>query len=132
MVRTRPKGKDKTMNKITNTIRELNDRFRKAMPAASEIPGRVMLTQGIQHLTDNEAEPGKHLAGLFKAIREFDAFDEDNDPHHEHDFGAFGFNGAKVFFKIDYYAPDLMHGSQDPTDPKQTIRVLTIMLAEEY
>lgn len=120
------------MTEKTTTIRELNDRFRKTIPAGSDVPGRVMLTQGIQHLTDEDVEPGKHLANLFNAIREFDAFDEDNDPHHEHDFGALEFNGSKVFFKIDYYAPDLTHGSEDPADPEQTIRVLTIMLAEEY
>lgn len=120
------------MTEKTTIIRKLNDRFRKAIPTASDVPGRVMLTQGIQHLTDDEAEPGKHLPSLFKAIREFDAFDEDNDPHHEHDFGALEFNGSKVFFKIDYYALDLMHGSENPADPEQTIRVLTVMLAEEY
>jgi Protein of unknown function (DUF3768) len=57
-------------------------------------------------------------------------------PYGEHDFGAFTFDhegeSLRIFWKIDYYAPDLLHGSEDPADPAQTIRVLTIMLAEEY
>jgi Protein of unknown function (DUF3768) len=38
----------------------------------------------------------------------------------------------KIFWKIDYFAPDMESGSADPADPKQTVRVLTIMLASEY
>lgn len=113
-------------------IRELNDRFRKTIPGPTDTPGRVMLTQGIQHLTNDEAEPGKHLAELFQLVRDFDRFDEDNDPHREHDFGAFDFRDQKIFWKFDYYTPDLLKGAEDPTDLAQTVRVFTIMLASEY
>jgi hypothetical protein len=36
------------------------------------------------------------------------------------------------FFKIDYYAPDMQSGSEDPTNAEKTLRVLTIMRADEY
>jgi len=63
----------------------------------------------------------------------FDDFNADNDPHREHDFGSFELDGEKLFWKIDYYStddPDL--GSEDPSDLTKTLRVLTVMLAEEY
>ena len=55
-----------------------------------------------------------------------------NDPHGEHDFGSFALAGRKFFWKIDAYDADMQFGSEDPTDPEKTTRVLTIMLAEEY
>jgi hypothetical protein len=36
------------------------------------------------------------------------------------------------FWKIDCYAKDMEHGSEDPTDTEKTVRVLTLMLAEGY
>jgi len=118
--------------KQAEAVRSLNDRFRSNVPGVTDVPGRVMLTQGIRTLTDDEAEPGKLLPQLFKAVRDFETFDENNDPYQEHDFGAFDFEGEKVFWKIDYYAPDLLHGSEDPADTAKTVRVLTVMLASEY
>jgi Protein of unknown function (DUF3768) len=67
----------------------------------------------------------------FNHLALFDSFTEDNDPHGEHDFGAFEHEGQRIFWKIDYYAPDMEHGSENPADPKQTVRVLTIILASE-
>ncbi len=50
----------------------------------------------------------------------------------EDHFGSFELAGHTFFWKLDYYDEALAFGSNDPADPEQTIRVLTIMLAEEY
>jgi hypothetical protein len=65
-------------------------------------------------------------------VRSFATFDTSNDPHHEHDFGAFTLGGERVFFKVDYYDLVLEGHSPDAADPAQTHRVLTVMLASEY
>jgi hypothetical protein len=65
-------------------------------------------------------------------VQRFSEFTEDNNPHGERDFGSFELCGQTVCFKIDYYAPDMEHGSEDPADVTKTARVLTIMRADEY
>lgn len=105
-----------------NTILKLNDLLRTTF-----IGGKVLTTIGVREL------PVEVQEDLLTKVRSFDDFCEDNDPYGEHDFGAFEQSVAgKIFWKIDYYAPDMKCGSEDPADPKQTCRVLTIMLAEEY
>jgi hypothetical protein len=37
-----------------------------------------------------------------------------------------------LFFKIDYYDRNLTSASPDPLDPAVTVRVLTVLLPEEY
>lgn len=69
---------------------------------------------------------------LLAALRHYDSFDEDNDPHGERDFGDIDYLGAELLWKIDYYDTELTYGSPDPADDSVTARVLTIMLAEEY
>jgi hypothetical protein len=109
-------------NETTKTIAELNDLCRKAMGVA----GRVVQTSGIAAL------PLADQSAIREKVETFDAFTPDNDPYGERDFGAFEHNGDRIFWKIDYYDPTLSMGSEDPSDAKQTVRVLTIMLATEY
>ena len=103
-------------------IRTLNDLYRTKGIGV----GKTMVTASIVDLG-----PAFQLAALLK-VRTFTDFNPDNNPHHENDFGAFEIDGRKVFFKFDYYDRVLQYGSEDPSDPMQTCRVLTIMLAEDY
>ena len=115
------------MNDTTSTARiaQLNDRCRKAL---GQLPNcRLLQTAGVTalHLEQQRL--------IHQRIAAFETFPEGDDPYGEHDFGAFDIEGTgKVFWKIDYYAPDMEHGSEDPSDPARTVRVLTIMLASEY
>ena len=79
-----------------------------------------------------DALPDMVKAEALKTAATFDDFTEDNDPHGEHDFGSFELCGRKFFWKIDYYDRAMEHGSEDPSDPDQTTRVMTVMLASEY
>ena len=116
-------------------IAALNDLLRKG-----GFGGTVYFTAGVQ-------ERGEaFVTDALRAVREFTDFTPDNDPYGEHDFGsvlvpeksaapiraAFSGRLRKVFWKIDYYAPGLTAGSEDPSDRGKTARVLTVMLAEEY
>jgi hypothetical protein len=65
-------------------------------------------------------------------VQKFDSFSADNDPYGEHDFGSLRFAGQTVFWKFDYYDVDLQMASPDAADPTVTIRMLTIMLGDEY
>jgi hypothetical protein len=69
---------------------------------------------------------------LLQALAGYSAFDTDNDPHRERDFGDLQLFGADLLWKIDYYEPSMNYGSNDPADPAQTRRVLTVLLASEY
>ena len=104
-----------------NDIATLNDTFRKTFTG-----GQVLLTAGIDSMNLDDK------ANILSMVRGFNDFTEDNDPYGEHDFGAFDYQGEKIFWKIDYYDLDNCFMSEDPADPTITNRVLTIMLAEEY
>jgi len=112
------------MENFTKTLQiaGLNDLARKHIG----IKSRAIMTPGISAL------PQQTVVNILEKVTMFDDFTEDNDPYQERDFGSFKIEDNSVFWKIDYYAPDLKHGSEDPTDEEKTVRVLTIMLADEY
>jgi hypothetical protein len=86
----------------------------------------VVMTAGVSEL------PIDVKANVLLMVKSFSAFDKDNDPHGEHDFGSFEVAGETFFWKIDYYDQDCRCGSEDPADPDKTTRMLTIMCADEY
>ncbi len=109
------------METKTDKIRELNDQLRQNFAA-----GIAVMTPGIAALGPEAVER------IVKTIAVLDDFCHANNPHEEHDFGAFEADGHRIFFKIDYYDKAFTCLSPDPADPAVTQRVITIMLAEEY
>lgn len=105
----------------THVIRNLNDELRTTFEG-----GKVLVTHGVQSLGPAAT------AVILQAVAHFNDFTPANDPHGEHDFGAFEWRDETIFWKIDYYDSALEFGSRDPADPGVTTRVLTIMLGSEY
>lgn len=103
------------------TIAAQNDVFRRSFAG-----GQVFVTRGISAL------PQYMQAAITERVRSFEEFDEENDPHGDHDFGSFEYFGKTIFWKIDCYDGKYEWGSPDPANPDVTRRVLTIMIAEEY
>jgi hypothetical protein len=109
------------MDAKTARTRALNDELRQNFAA-----GIAVMTPGVAALGAEAVER------IVKTIAVFDDFCHANDPHEEHDFGAFAVDGHTIMFKIDYYDRGMSMHSPDPADPDVTQRVITIMLAEEY
>ena len=108
----------------TNKIAELNDKLRQNLFNPGK--DKVILTQGVSSLPFDE-----QLRILLK-VKLFNNFNEDNDPYQHHDFGVIEHSELKYFFKLDYYDTSMEYGSDDPSNPDITTRVLTIMRADEY
>ena len=122
----------------TARIARLNDLARSAMGVACT----AVATVGFRSL------PASDQSRVRELIETYDAFDDDNDPHGERDFGTIYQLGdgrwttdrrrvrdderERVFWKFDYYDRDLQFGSEDAANPAVTRRVLTIMLSDEY
>jgi hypothetical protein len=102
-------------------IAALNDKFRTTF-----LGGKVLLTNSVAALCDIRKTK------VLTAIQAYKSFTDANNPHGERDFVTVEVDGERYFGKIDYYAPDMEHGSDDPADPAKTVRVLTIMHASDY
>lgn len=113
-----------TDDEKTIRIRELNDELRTKGQALN---GRVVAVGGLV----NDSIEKRHR--VFEAVAKFDAWTTGDDPYGEHDFGKVSVDDEAFMWKIDYYAiGDEAHGSEHPEDPAVTIRVLTLMYAEDY
>lgn len=104
-----------------STIAQFNDEFRQGNHSL----GRIFTTPRVDGLSSDDQQE------LFRLVRTFDDFNLSNDPRGEHNFGCIEFKGEVYNFKIDYYAPNLIHGSEDPGDLTKTTRVLTLMHSSE-
>jgi hypothetical protein len=82
------------MDAKTARIRALNDELRQNFAA-----GIAVMTPGVAALGAEAVER------IVKTIAVFDDFCHANDPHEEHDFGAFDLDGQTIMFKIDYLDP---------------------------
>ena len=107
---------EQALSETSAKIAEINDRHRRNMEGCT-------VTRGITAL-------GSAVNEVFVGVRDYTAFNEDNDPYGEHDFGSLTVQGNKIFWKIDYYDENL-EKCCNPLDP-DCHRLLTIMLAEEY
>lgn len=129
---------DQPIMRQRERIAALNDRARQAMGVA----WTAVATVGFRSLPEADQSCVREL------IETFDAFDEDNDPHGERDFGCIYQLGdgrwtterprlrdderERVFWKIDCYDRQMRFASEDAANPAITRRVLTIMLSDEY
>lgn len=118
------------MTNPTERIAQQNDYFRKTWGGDDVITGKIVATPGVVALG--------FIASLVieQEIQRYDAFDPENDPEGEHNFGAITIHidaaPIKIWWKIDLYDLNFQHGSEARDDPAQTRRVLTILLPSEH
>lgn len=109
-----------TTERVT-LIRQANDKFRTTFRG-----GQVLLTASVAAL------PDMVKASALEKVASFKEFNEENDPHFEHDYGSFDHCDREVWFKLDYYNLAMDAASEDPADPAKTKLVLTIGLACDW
>lgn len=123
-------GPDLSSSATAKIIADQNDRFRRAVLGAADrtgMPqGRVVMTRGV-----SERSPA-FQSKLIAAVAGYDEFNTDCDPYGWHEMGVIEIDGEIVWFKLDLYDENYEYGASDPTDPKFTRRVMTLLFPSEY
>ena len=102
-------------------IRRLNMQFKSTFRG-----GEILLTSSVAAL------PDMVKASALQKVAEFNAFNEENDPNGEADYGSFDHCNREFWFKIEYWDLTLEHPSPDPTDPAKTRRCMVIGMAQDW
>jgi hypothetical protein len=106
---------------MTQSVSVLNDETRMTLSN-----GLVILAEGVRQLSDD------HKTQVIKKVRNYDDFSDKTDPDGDHSCGSFKLvDIPEVSWKIEYYGPDMITASDDPSDRSKTRRVLKIMLTKE-
>lgn len=88
---------------------------------------RLLMTRGVSnHPRGWEA--------IVKLLRGPEQSHDDIDPRGERDMLKLELGGTKFYLKVDMYAraEELQFFSEDPADDEKTVRVFTVLLADEY
>ena len=105
----------------SSPVAVLNDAFRVTF-----LGGTVCVTAAVHE------RGADFVKAALIAVRDFDDFDAANDPYGEHDFGELCVDGQRLFWKIAYFDPSMLHHAPDPAGREATRRVLTILFPDEY
>ena len=109
---------------MLSKIAELNDQLRQNLFTPGQ--NQVFVSAAVSSL------PYLERVRLLDKVQKFNDFNEENNPYGERDFSRIEHQGINYFWKIDYYNKTMDAGSENPADETITIRVLTIMRADEY
>lgn len=114
----------------TATIAAQNDQFRQTIcnnPAnPGPLQGQVFVTPGI------DGEGQDFVMEAITAVGAYDSFTVDADPYGLHEMGVITIHEKRVWWRIDLYDRNYEYGAENPIDPEETRRVLTILFPSEY
>lgn len=108
------------MDERTRKIRDLNEQLRLTGKG-----GKVVMVGSLAQTAED------YRKRVHSRVVMFRDFSEGRDPHGERDFGSLKVGGRQINWKIDYYDRNTDYGSEDPSDPSKTRRVLSIYFSED-